>query len=78
MICVSVDDAAIDKLNSRTIEQMPKYASWWQMCQSSIGDQVKKAIDKIDSMIATQAELNQTNNRLHDLESRFSQYQKKS
>lgn len=56
---------------NRTVEQMPKYNAWWQMLIGQVGDQVKKAIDKIDNVIATQAELNLTNNRLHDLESKF-------
>ena len=57
---------------------MPKYHQWWQSVMVTINDTVKKGMDKLEAQFATANELNVTNSRLQDLESRFSQFNKKA
>lgn len=51
---------------------------WRNELNQSIAGIIKKEIDNIDSRIATQAELNLTNQRLYDMEAKFTAFMKKS
>jgi len=72
------DDSAIHDLKTRKIEQLPGYGVWRNELNQVIAGIIKKEIDNIDSRIATQAELNLTNSRLHDMEGKFNVFMKKT
>jgi len=75
---VEQHDSAIHDLKARKVEQLPGYAVWRNELNQSIAGIIKKEIDNIDSRIATQAELNLTNQRLYDMEAKFTAFMKKS
>jgi len=75
---VEQHDSAIHDLKTRKIEQLPGYGVWRNELNQVIAGIIKKEIDNIDSRIATQAELNLTNSRLHDMEGKFNVFMKKT